>query len=157
MLDSYGSAFDSGFNNGQTKDHAILARSLGVTQIVCAVNKLDAGGWKEERYDEICQKVKPYLLSIGFKDQNITFVPVSAFLGENLTDRESQPDALKAWYGSEKRGGEEPKCLLECIEAFKPFPKVVNKPVRACVYDYYHQVLDGKSNISGDCISVKVQ
>ena len=53
VIDSYGGAFEAGFNN-QTRDHAILARSLGVTQICVAVNKLDMSKWKEERYDEIC-------------------------------------------------------------------------------------------------------
>ena len=47
-------------------------------------------------------------------------------------------------------------CLLEAIEAFKPFPKATNKPIRACVYDYYNRIKDGVSNITGDCISVKV-
>jgi elongation factor 1 alpha-like protein len=53
VLDSHGSGFESGMKL-QTKEHAILARAMGVTQLVCAINKLDRSNWKEEVYDNIC-------------------------------------------------------------------------------------------------------
>ena len=67
-----------------------------------AVNKLDLIDWSEVRYDEICQKVLPYLKSIGYKEQNVNFVPVSGLTGINLvTSDENIPPALSKWYNSE--------------------------------------------------------
>mmetsp|Transcript_26242 Transcript_26242/g.40052 ORF Transcript_26242/g.40052 Transcript_26242/m.40052 type:complete len:208 (+) Transcript_26242:583-1206(+) len=54
VIDGNTNAFEKGFEGGSTKDHAILARSLGVTQICVAVNKLDMVQWNEARFDEIC-------------------------------------------------------------------------------------------------------
>ena len=51
VIDGSGHNFESGFDNGSTKDHAIIARSLGVTQICVTINKLDMIGWNEKRYD----------------------------------------------------------------------------------------------------------
>ncbi|KAG1198815.1 hypothetical protein G6F70_005463 [Rhizopus microsporus] len=45
--------FESGFEaGGQTKEHAVLARSLGVQQLIVAVNKLDLVDWSQERKEE---------------------------------------------------------------------------------------------------------
>ena len=102
VIDGCKSGFEKGWDGGgSTKDHAILARSLGVTQVCVAVNKLDMVEWNEARYDEICQKVLPFLKSIGFKHQNISFVPISGLQGLNLESRDSQPEELKAWYNEE--------------------------------------------------------
>ena len=69
--------FESGFSNdGQTREHAILAKSFGVDQIVVAVNKLDAVEWSQERYESIAKNVVPFLTSVGYKKENIATVPV---------------------------------------------------------------------------------
>lgn len=87
VIDGNVSEFERGFNGGATKEHAILARSLGVTQILVAVNKLDLVDWSQERYEEIVGKVQPFLLSIGFKSENVNFVPISGLQGVNLLER----------------------------------------------------------------------
>ena len=80
VIASQPNEFDAGFTNGgETKEHAILARSLGVTQIVVCVNKLDVIGWSKERYKEISNLVRPFLISVGFPPDRITFVPISGF------------------------------------------------------------------------------
>jgi translation elongation factor EF-1alpha len=67
VLDSHTGAFETGFfGGGTTKEDILLARSLGVTQVCVAVNKLDLCNWKEERYDFIVASITPYLKSIGF-------------------------------------------------------------------------------------------
>lgn len=69
VLDSHTGAFETGFfGGGTTKEDILLARSLGVTQVCVAVNKLDLCNWREERYDFIVTSVAPYLKSIGFKE-----------------------------------------------------------------------------------------
>ena len=71
VIDAHTGAYEKGWNGGSTKDHAIIARSLGVQQLVIAVNKLDMDEWKEERFDQISQEVLPFLESIGFKKTNV--------------------------------------------------------------------------------------
>jgi len=87
VIDGNTSEFERGFEGGGTKEHAILARSLGVTQICVAVNKLDLVGWSADRYKEIVEKVQPFLKQIGFRPQAIEFVPISGLVGTNLAER----------------------------------------------------------------------
>jgi elongation factor 1 alpha-like protein len=76
-----------GDRGGQSREHALLARALGVTQLVVAVNKLDAPGvaWAESRFREIVDAMTPFLVGVaGFKRDAITFVPVSGLTGVNV-------------------------------------------------------------------------
>ncbi len=100
VVDGNTQEFERGFYTGATKEHAILARSLGVLQICVAVNKLDLIDWDKDRYDFIVSEVQPFLKSIGFKEDNISFVPISGLVGINLSEK---PDPVKAaslaaWY-----------------------------------------------------------
>jgi signal recognition particle receptor subunit beta len=107
--------FEAGFDGGgQTKEHVLLARGLGVSQVLVAVNKLDVDGWEpsqaQGRYDDICRQVKDYLLQQQFAPQRIRFVPLSGLTGENVSHRKD-PD-LCAWYKG--------PTLLEAMDAFQP-------------------------------------
>ncbi|KAF9927049.1 HBS1-like protein [Mortierella alpina] len=89
VVDATTGEFESGFDaNGQTKEHALLARSLGVQQLVIAINKLDVVGWSEARFLEIVQKLELFLVKdASFKKSNLIFIPCSGFTGENLVKR----------------------------------------------------------------------
>ncbi|KAH9045753.1 P-loop containing nucleoside triphosphate hydrolase protein [Lactarius pseudohatsudake] len=83
--------FEAGFDRGgQTREHVVLVRSLGVTQIVVAVNKLDLVDWSKDRYEDICNQLKPFLVQSGFQASKTHFVPVGAMTGVNLIGREGQ-------------------------------------------------------------------
>lgn len=99
VIDSATNAFEAGFNlDGQTKEHAILVRSLGVENVIVAVNKLDTVDWAESRYDEIKDQLCDYLTTkVGFSKKSIEFVPTSGFLGENVV-RKASESKLTAWY-----------------------------------------------------------
>ena len=72
----------------QTREHALLVRSLGVSQLIIAVNKLDTIDWSKERFDEILAKLGKFLKTqVGFKDSDISYVPVSGLTGANLSER----------------------------------------------------------------------
>mmetsp|Transcript_5630 Transcript_5630/g.12293 ORF Transcript_5630/g.12293 Transcript_5630/m.12293 type:complete len:152 (+) Transcript_5630:1300-1755(+) len=80
---------------GQTREHIVLSRGLGVTQFVVAVNKLDAAdpAWSEERFEHIRQRVLDFLKENGFKqfkERKITFVPVSGLTGVNVVSKEKR-------------------------------------------------------------------
>ena len=77
--------FDSTFiNGGQTKEHAYIVKSLGVQTIVIAVNKMDVVEWRVDAFTTIRKKLNFYLLDIGFSEENIIYIPISAFNGINI-------------------------------------------------------------------------
>ena len=79
---------------GQTKRHIFVAKMLGIRKLVVAVNKLDAVNYSKERFEEIKNHVGDYLNRIGFKNINISFVPISAYNAENLVKRSNKT----GWY-----------------------------------------------------------
>lgn len=100
VVDASTGEFEAGFDRGgQTREHLALVRSLGVSQVVVAVNKLDVVGWDRSRYMEIVDALKPFLLQTGFQNSKTKFAPVAAMTGVNLVNRDG-PDGvkLKKWY-----------------------------------------------------------
>ena len=89
--------FEAGFDQGgQTREHALLVRSLGVSQLIVAVNKLDTVDWSQERFDEIVRKLGKFLKTqVGFKDIDVTFVPVSGLTGANLVSSKAGTSSCK--------------------------------------------------------------
>ena len=76
VVNSTRGEFESGYDaGGQTREHGLLVRSLGVQQIIVAVNKLDTVDWEQKRYDEIVKKMSIFLKQIGYKETDIAFVP----------------------------------------------------------------------------------
>ncbi|KAF9114640.1 HBS1-like protein [Mortierella sp. AM989] len=151
VVDATTGEFESGFDaNGQTKEHALLARSLGVQQLVVAVNKLDAVKWSEARFLEIIQKLEQFLVKdASFKKSNLIFIPCSGFTGENLIKRstpgnicngsavsdtpvdESVSSVLQAfaWYKG--------PTLIETIDKLDAPTRAVEKPFRMSVTDVF--------------------
>ena len=82
--------FEAGFEkNGQTREHAKLAKTSGLKNILVLVNKMDESTvqWSKERYDDIVSKVKPFLKQCGYGKEDVFFMPVSGFTGANIKDR----------------------------------------------------------------------
>jgi len=144
VVDSRPGEFEAGFEaGGQTREHALLARSLGVGQMVVAVNKMDSVEWSKERFDDIVIKLKTFLTKqAGFKENDVTYIPCSGLSGENLTSKATEPALIK-WYSS--------NCLVDQIDLFKSPPRPIDKPFRLCVSDVY------KGQGSGFVIAGKVE
>lgn len=100
VVDASTGEFEAGFDRGgQTREHLVLVRSLGVSQVVVAINKLDVVGWDRSRYAEIVDALKPFLLQTGFQNSKTKFAPVAAMTGMNLVNRDGSDGAeLKKWY-----------------------------------------------------------
>jgi len=79
--------FEAAFSTeGQAREHALLAYTLGIRQMICAVNKMDACEWKESRFNEIMNEFSNFAKKTGFKPEHTKFVPISGFNGDNLDE-----------------------------------------------------------------------
>lgn len=77
--------FEAGFEkDGQTREHAQLAKSLGIQKLIVIVNKMDDARWSKERYDEIYSGLRPFLNKTGYKDSDLIWVPIAGLTGQNL-------------------------------------------------------------------------
>ncbi|XP_060565439.1 HBS1-like protein isoform X3 [Ruditapes philippinarum] len=140
--------FETGFESGgQTREHALLARSLGVSQIIVAVNKMDTVGWDPARYDDVVRKLGQFLKQAGFKEGDTSFIPVSGLGGENLARPVKEPQ-LAAWYKGNN--------LMEQIDKFKPVARPVDKPLRITVSDVFKGMGSGYT-VTGKVVSGSVQ
>lgn len=98
VIDAITGAFEAGFGqNGQTREHTLLVRSLGVQQLIVVVNKLDAVHYDAERFDSIESTLRPFFTSSGFDPTKVVFVPCDAVVGENLEARQ-EDGPLSKWY-----------------------------------------------------------
>jgi elongation factor 1-alpha len=82
--------FEAGIDkNGQTREHALLAFTLGVKQMIVVVNKMDdkTVNWSQARYDEIKNEVSNFIKKIGYQPDKVPFVPISGWLGDNMIER----------------------------------------------------------------------
>lgn len=75
----------------------ISIRSLGVSQLVVVINKMDTVNWSKERFDEIVSKLKVFLRQAGFKDTDTTYIPCSGMTGQNLVKPPTESELL-SWY-----------------------------------------------------------
>jgi elongation factor 1-alpha len=88
IIDATKGAFEAGISKeGQTREHALLAHTLGVNQMLVGVNKMDdwSVAYSEDRFNEIKQEVSSFLKSLGYKPAKIPFVPVSGWVGDNMS------------------------------------------------------------------------
>ena len=119
--------FEAGFDaGGQTREHAVLVRSLGVSQLIVAVNKLDTVDWDQERFNFIVEKLKHFLKSsVGYRDSDVNYIPVSGLTGENLTVK----TGVMEWYAG--------PTLVEAIDKLKPPARLIEKPFRMAASDVF--------------------
>ena len=110
----------------QTKEHIFLARTLGVNQLIVYINKMDMANYEQKRFDELKNQVGGVLKSVGYKIEEINFVPGASFPGENVAKKsEHMP-----WY----QGG----TLLETLDKFKEPEKPTQLPLRLPIQDVYN-------------------
>jgi elongation factor 1-alpha len=120
--------FEAGVSKeGQTREHALLAYTLGVKQMIVCVNKMDDSSVKygEGRYSEIKSEVSIYLKKVGYKPMKIPFVPISGWAGDNMIDRSTNIPWYKGPY------------LLEALDNVTPPKRPVDKPLRLPLQDVY--------------------
>jgi len=122
--------FEAGIGpGGQTREHAYLAFTLGVRQLIVAVNKMDdqTVNWGQERYNEVKNEVSRLLKNSGYgaRVDKFNFVPTSGWTGDNLVKQSEK----MTWYKG--------PTLIDALDTFELPPKQLDKPLRVPVQDVY--------------------
>jgi len=120
--------FEAGIaKNGQTREHALLAYTLGVKQMIVLINKMDEKtvSWSQARYDEIQKELSSYLKKIGYNPEKVPFVPISGWAGDNMLEK----SANLPWYKG--------PTLLEALDSVQEPKRPTDKPLRVPLQDVY--------------------
>nr|AAD03711.1 elongation translation factor 1 alpha [Cyanophora paradoxa] len=120
--------FEAGISkDGQTREHALLAYTLGVKQMIVAVNKMDekSVNYGQPRFEEIKKEVSAYLKKIGYNPDKIPFVPISGFNGDNMLE----PSSNLGWYKG--------PTLVEALDQVEEPKRPSEKPLRLPLQDVY--------------------
>ncbi|RMZ93431.1 elongation factor 1-alpha 2, partial [Brachionus plicatilis] len=132
--------FEAGISkNGQTREHALLAYTLGVKQMIVAVNKMDSTEppYSEKRFEEIKSEVSAFIKKIGWNPAQIPFVPISGWNGDNMLEASPNMTWYKGWTSEKKEGNFSGKTLLEALDAIVPPSRPTDKPLRLPLQDVY--------------------
>jgi len=120
--------FEAGYaKNGQTREHALLAYTLGVKEMIVCINKMDdkTVNYGEGRYNEIKDELSKFLTKCGYKTKDMDFVPISGWVGDNMIER----SANMKWYKG--------RTMLEALDNIKPPKRPSEKPLRLPLQDVY--------------------
>ncbi|KAG7876175.1 hypothetical protein KL905_005426, partial [Ogataea polymorpha] len=130
--------FEAGISkDGQTREHALLAFTLGVRQLIVAVNKMDSVQWSEARFEEIVKETSNFIKKVGYNPKTVPFVPISGWNGDNMIEPSSNCPWYKGWQKETKSGVVKGKTLLEAIDAIEPPARPSDKPLRLPLQDVY--------------------
>jgi elongation factor 1-alpha len=132
--------FEAGISaQGQTREHALLAFTLGVKQLVVAVNKMDAVQWSKDRFDEIKTEVSQFLKKIGYNPAKVPFVPISGFNGDYLIESSTVAPWYKGWEKESMKSTDKVAgiTLLDALDAIEPPARPTDKPLRLPLQDVY--------------------
>jgi len=130
--------FEAGISkDGQTREHALLAYTLGIRQLIVGINKMDTCGWSEPRYKEIVSEVSNYIKKIGFNPKTVPFVPISGWHGDNMLEESANMTWFKGWTKESKAGNKSGRTLLEAIDQIEPPSRPTDKPLRLPLQDVY--------------------
>jgi len=107
----------------QTKEHAFLARTLGIGHIIVAINKMDMVNYDEKKFKQVADQVKKLLMMLGYKDFPI--IPISAWEGDNVVKKSDN----MPWYNG--------PTLIDALDQIPEPPKPTDKPLRIPIQDVY--------------------
>lgn len=126
--------FETGFERGgQTREHAQLAKTLGVSKMIVLVNKMDdpSVGWSKERYDEIVTKLTPFLKQCGYNiKKDVQFLPISGLQGINMKQR--LDSRVCTWYSGPS--------FFEILDSLEPPDRDPKGPFRMPLIDKYRDM-----------------
>lgn len=113
--------YETGFEKGgQTREHALLAKTQGVNKMIVTINKMDdpTVNWSQERYDQCVKNLSNFLKAIGYNKEDVIFMPVSGYSGAGLKARVDPKDC--PWYTGPS--------LLEYLDTMRHMDRRINAP-----------------------------
>jgi len=130
--------FEAGISkDGQTREHALLAYTLGVKQLIVAVNKMDTTKYSESRFDEIIKETSNFVKKVGYNPKTVAFVPISGWHGDNMIEKSTNMSWFKGWQKETKAGVSKGFTLLDAIDAIETPVRPSDKPLRLPLQDVY--------------------
>merc|ERR1712180_127441 len=132
--------FEAGISkNGQTREHALLAHTLGVKQLIVGVNKMDSTEppYSKARFEEIQKEVSGFIKKVGYNPAAVAFVPISRWHGDNMLETSTNMDWFKGWKVERKEGNASGTTLLEALDSIIPPTRPTDKPLRLPLQDVY--------------------
>merc|ERR1719355_30225 len=132
--------FEAGISkNGQTREHALLAFTLGVKQLIVGVNKMDSTEppYSEKRFTEIQTEVSNYVKKVGYNPKGVAFVPISGWHGDNMIEPSSNMGWYKGWSKEMKEGKFSGKTMISALDSIIPPTRPSDKPLRLPLQDVY--------------------
>merc|ERR1712180_303110 len=132
--------FEAGISkNGQTREHALLAYTLGVKQLIVGVNKMDSTEppYSQARFEEIQKEVSGFIKKVGYNPAAVAFVPISGWHGDNMIEASTNMAWYKGWNVERKEGKANGMTLLEALDSIIPPSRPTDKPLRLPLRDVY--------------------
>jgi elongation factor 1-alpha len=133
--------FEAGISkNGQTREHALLAFTLGVKQLIIGVNKMDSTEppYSEARYNEIQKEVAAYIKKIGYNPDVVPFVPISGWHGDNMLEPSPKMSWFKGWKVTKADKKEYSGItIMEALDNIDPPKRPTDRPLRLPLQDVY--------------------
>jgi len=133
--------FEAGISkDGQTREHALLAYTLGVKQLIVAVNKMDSTEppYSEARFSEIQKEVTAYIKKIGYDPKVVPFVPISGWHGDNMLEASPKMPWFKGWNVEKKDAGKiTGVTIMDALDNIDPPKRPTDRPLRLPLQDVY--------------------
>uniref|UniRef100_A0A8D3B8A1 Elongation factor 1-alpha n=1 Tax=Scophthalmus maximus TaxID=52904 RepID=A0A8D3B8A1_SCOMX len=132
--------FEAGISsNGQTREHALLAFTLGVKQLIVGVNKMDSTSppFCHDRFENVRTEIGKYIKKIGYNPEAVPFIPISGFHGDNMLEPSNKMPWFEGWKVKHKEGAATGVTLYEALDAILPPARPTNKPLRLPLQDVY--------------------
>ncbi len=107
----------------QTREHAYLSKTLGINQVIAAINKMDKVKYDEAKYNAAKAEMEKLLKGVGFKD--VTFIPTSGYMGDNIAKKSTN----MPWYSG--------PTIVEALDNFKLPEQPIDFDLRLPVQDVY--------------------
>lgn len=138
VIDASPGNFESGLR-GQTREHALLAKSIGVQRLIVAVNKMDMFSWSQDRFNDIKTQMSSFLKATRFNLESTAFIPCSGLQGQNILAPATDPSAK--WYNGQT--------LVQALDAFEPITHNLDRPLRMTISDVFRGGVQNPLSISG--------
>jgi len=131
--------------NGQSRQHALILKQLGIDQLIVGINKMDTNKWSQEKYEEVKNETKNFLGKVGwgkkFIEESVPIIPYSGYQGENLT---KVTDKMPWWKGQEvkTKSGKSVTVttMADCLELYVEVPKrETEKPLRVPISGVFNK------------------